>query len=118
MASGSLTRRVAYNSAVQLAGKAAVIGLGAISIVVVTRYLGTAGYGQYSLALTYIQLFGVLADAGIYTIVVRELAKRPQDTGKLVGNALALRLLLALVVVPAAVLTSPCPTPSACGSRS
>ena len=34
-------------------------------------------YGQFALALSLIGLFGVLADAGLTTIVVRELAQRP-----------------------------------------
>jgi O-antigen/teichoic acid export membrane protein len=95
----SARRRVASNTAVQLAGKGAVLAVGLVSIAVLTRYLGPDDYGKYTLALMYMQLFGVLADVGIFTTVVREISKQPERTEELVGNALALRLLLAIGVI-------------------
>jgi O-antigen/teichoic acid export membrane protein len=92
-------RRVASNTAVQVAGKAAVMGLGAASIVILTRYLGAEDYGRYTLALMYMQLFGVLADVGLYTTVVRDISKDPPRTERLVGNALTLRLLLSIAMI-------------------
>jgi O-antigen/teichoic acid export membrane protein len=90
---------VASNTAVQVAGKGVVLALGALSIAVLTRYLGPRDYGRYALALMYMQLFGVLADVGLYTTVVRDISKDPSRTEELVGNALTLRLLLSLVVI-------------------
>ena len=85
----SARRRVASNTAVQLAGKGAVLAIGLVSIAVLTRYLGPEDYGKYTLALMYMQLFGVLADVGLFTTVVREISKDPERTEELVGNALA-----------------------------
>ncbi len=76
----SARRRVASNTAVQLAGKGAVLAIGAVSIAIVTRYLGPDDYGKYTLALMYMQLFGVLADVGLFTTVVREISKDPSRT--------------------------------------
>jgi O-antigen/teichoic acid export membrane protein len=95
----STRRRVASNTAVQVAGKAAVLALAAGSIAVVTRYLGVSGYGRFTLALMYMQLFGVLADAGLYMTVVRDISRDPSRTDELVGNALTLRLLLSIAVI-------------------
>ena len=102
----ALGRRVAVNTAAQVAGRAAILGLAAVSIAIITRYLGPAQYGRYALALAYIGLFGVLADVGLFTIVVREISKRPQDTGRLVGNAITLRALVSFVVVLLALVVS------------
>jgi O-antigen/teichoic acid export membrane protein len=102
----ALGRRVAVNTAAQVAGKVAILALAAVSIAVVTRYLGPSAYGRYALAFAYIQLFGVLADVGIFTIVVREISKRPADTTRLVGNAMSLRALVSLVVVALAAAVS------------
>ncbi len=52
------------------------------------------------------QLFGVLADAGLTTIVVRELAQRPERAPVLLGSALVLRSGLSLAAVAAAVVAS------------
>jgi O-antigen/teichoic acid export membrane protein len=95
----SIRRRVASNTAVQVAGKGVVLALGAVSIAVLTRYLGPGDYGRFTLALMYMQLFGVLADVGLYTTVVREISKEPSRTEELAGNALTLRLLLSIVMI-------------------
>ena len=99
-------RRVASNTAIQLAGKGVVLALGLVSIAVLTRYLGPEDYGKYTLALMYMQLFGVLADVGLFTTVVREISKDPSRTEQLVGNTLVLRLLLSIVVIAVAAAVS------------
>jgi O-antigen/teichoic acid export membrane protein len=95
----STRRRIASNTAVQLAGKGAVLAIAAVSVAVLTRYLGPGDYGRYTLALVYVQLFGVLADVGLYTTVVRDISKDRSRTEELVGNVLTLRLLLSVVVI-------------------
>jgi O-antigen/teichoic acid export membrane protein len=95
----SVRRRVAFNTAVQVAGKGAVLAIAAGSIAVLTRYLGPDDYGRFTLALMYMQLFGVLADVGLLTTVVRDVSKEPERTEELVGNALTLRLLLSLLAI-------------------
>jgi O-antigen/teichoic acid export membrane protein len=102
----SARRRVASNTAVQLVGKGAVLAIGVVSLAVLTRYLGPDDYGKYSLALMYMQLFGVLADVGLFTTVVREISKDPARTDELVGNTVVLRLLLSLAVIAGAAAIS------------
>lgn len=102
----ALGRRVVRNTSVQLVGKLAVLGIGAASIAITTRYLGVDGYGRMALALTFLQTFGVLADAGLLTVTVREISRRPERAGELVSTTLLLRLLLSLVVLVVAVLVS------------
>ena len=102
----SVVRRVARNTAAQAIGKAVVLAIGAASIVVTTRYLGASGYGQFALALAFVQMVGLLADLGLLTVVVREISRRPEETERLVGNALTLRLALSLGVIALAGLLS------------
>jgi O-antigen/teichoic acid export membrane protein len=99
-------RLVASNTAVQIAGRAVMLGIGLVSIAVITRYLGPDDYGRYTLALTYMQLFAVLADVGLFTIVVREISRDPSRTEELVGNTLTLRLLLSAAVIALAAAIS------------
>jgi O-antigen/teichoic acid export membrane protein len=98
--------RVASNTAVQVAGKGVVLAIGVVSLAVLTRYLGPSDYGKYTLALMYMQLFGVLADVGLFTTVVREISKAPERTDELVGNTLALRLVLSIAVIALAAAIS------------
>ena len=102
-----------------MAGKAAVLAIGLVSIAVITRYLGPDDYGRYTLALIYMQLFSVLADVGLFTIVVREISRDPSRTEELVGNTLTLRLLLSVAVIAvAAALSLLSPTTPTCAWRS
>lgn len=105
-AGGPVARRVAANTAVQLAGKAAVMAIGLASVAVTTRYLGASDYGKFALALAFVQTFGLLADVGLLTVAVREMSRTPERTNQLVGAVLALRLALSLAVVPLAALVS------------
>jgi O-antigen/teichoic acid export membrane protein len=100
----TLARQVARNTAAQVAGKAAVLAIGAASITITTRYLGQAGYGSFALAFALVQMLGVLSDAGLTAVVVRGISREPDRTAELVGNALVVRLLLGLAVVAAAAL--------------
>lgn len=75
------------------------LALGLASLAVLTRYLGPGDYGRYTLALMYMQLFGILADVGLFTTVVREISKDRSRTDELVGNVLTLRLALSFVVI-------------------
>ena len=114
----STRRRVASNTAVQVAGKGVVLALGAGSLAVLTRYLGPDGYGRFTLALMYMQLFGVLADVSLFTTVVRDISKDPSRTEQLVGNALTLRLLLSIAMIALGTAVSCSPTSRTCAWQS
>jgi O-antigen/teichoic acid export membrane protein len=72
-----------------------VLGLGVVTTVLLTRYLGVASYGDYVIVSVYVSLFAVVFDWGIPTMLARELPRldRPDE---LAGKALALRLTLAV----------------------
>lgn len=99
-------RRAVTSTTATLAGRLAVVALGIASVALTTRYLGTERYGQFALALSLTGLFGVLADAGITTVLLRDLARSPERAGALLGSALALRAGLAAAAVAAAALTA------------
>jgi O-antigen/teichoic acid export membrane protein len=91
----NVPQRVVLNTAVQLVGRAVSIALTLVSFGVVTRYLGVAGFGAYSLVLTFLMVAVAIADLGMTPIGVRELARRPDETKRLLGNLLGLRVLVA-----------------------
>ncbi len=91
----NVPQRVVFNTAVQLVGRTVSIALTLISFAIVTRYLGVSSFGAYSLVLTFLMLAVSIADLGTTSIGVRELARRPGEAERLIGNLLGIRLLLA-----------------------
>jgi O-antigen/teichoic acid export membrane protein len=91
----SVARQVAWNTIAQSAARVGVLGLGVITTVLLTRYLGVASYGDYVIVSVYVSLFAILFDWGIPTMLARELPRvdRPDE---LIGKALGLRLVIAV----------------------
>ncbi len=94
----SLTRTVAINTVIQIGGRVVTTITSLVAIGALTRYLGVAGYGQYATIFGYVAFLGVLADSGFFWIMLRELSKERADAERIVGNVLALRSLLGVVV--------------------
>jgi len=92
----SLTRRVAYNTVVQVVGKVLTTLISLVLIAALTRYLGVSGYGSYTTIFAYIQFFAVLADFGFFWFFLREISKPEADIDKITGNVLTFRTLIAI----------------------
>jgi O-antigen/teichoic acid export membrane protein len=90
----SLTRVVAWNTAVQVGGR--IVGLVASVAItaLLTRHLGLATYGQFVAAATYVALFTILGEAGVYLSVMRRAARDPAGRAAVFGTALVLRLVV------------------------
>ncbi|MFA7244327.1 MAG: flippase [Patescibacteria group bacterium] len=68
-----------------------------VSIKLLTNYLGTAGVGEYNTITTYINFFIVIADLGLFSVAVREIAKNPNNEKKILSNVFLIRLVSALL---------------------
>lgn len=79
-----------------------------ILVMVISRYLGVAGLGKYSLIFSFIGIFGSLSSLGLGTLVVREVARRPQQVhlfflnAAVVGTISSLAMVVAMNVIIAA----------------
>ena len=60
-------------------------------------YLGADGFGILSLALAFSGIFSILADLGLSTLTVREVARDRSLAKKYLGNALLIKIILAFV---------------------
>lgn len=101
-ANGSLSQRVARNTLVLFLGQALSLLANLAVNIVLARYLGEDQFGAFSYALVLISFFALLADFGMKPILVRELARRPQESATILGNAFLLKIIfmsLALVLV-------------------
>ncbi|MDP9316965.1 MAG: flippase [Chloroflexota bacterium] len=71
--------------------------------VLLARYLGPAQLGLLTYAIAFVGLFGAVATLGLDNIVVRDIVRNPRDADDILGTALTLRVLSAVVVYCVAV---------------
>ena len=93
----NLFPKVALNTLTQILGRTGVILATILTTIILTRSLGTAGFGNYVFITSFILLFTAISDWGTGMISIREAAKGKIEEEKIFGNALVFRLLLALV---------------------
>ncbi len=102
----SLTRKIAHNTILQFGSKIIGTAIGLITVSLMTRELGQAGFGYYSTVMGFLQFFAILADFGLTLTTAQMLGKsRSQgaaatwDEDTLFSNILGLRLVSALILL-------------------
>lgn len=101
-----LSTKVAYNTIIQIIGKAVSTILGLAAVALMARYLGTEGFGQYTTIFTFLSFFGILADFGLTLVTVQMISAANIDEEKILGNLFGLRLVSALFFLSLAPLTA------------
>ncbi|HRY59884.1 MAG TPA: flippase [Patescibacteria group bacterium] len=91
------TRRVALNTIIQVIGKAITTVISVVMLAYLARYLGVNGYGDYTTVFAFLGFFSIIADMGFFTVAVREMAKNPDDSEKIMGNIFTLRIFFAII---------------------
>lgn len=94
----SNTKKVAFNTLVQLFGKLITAATSVLIIAYLTRYLGISGYGDYATIFAYLGIFGVFVDLGLFVTTVREISQKPDKEKTILGNMLGLRIVLGLII--------------------
>lgn len=106
----SLARKVAQNTIIQFIGKALGTIIALVAVRIMLHYLGPRGMGEYTTAISFLSIFAVLIDMGLYLVITREISKEGADENKYIGNAVAIRLVfggLVLGLAPLIVLLFP-----------
>ena len=98
----SRLRTLASNMAAVITGKAATAVVGLLTVVALTRRLGPTEYGYYRTVLTYSAFAAVLADSGLYMVTLRAMSQDGVNAGRVLGNALPLRVVSTAAVLLAA----------------
>lgn len=78
--------------------------IGVFVVGILTRTLGPDGFGDYNAIFAYLFLFNVLADMGLYTILVREISRPGAQEADIAGKLFTLRFCLILTSVLLAVV--------------
>lgn len=98
----SLTRAIAWNTGVQVAGKILSTGLGIALVALLTRQLGQEGFGMYSTANAFLQIFALLLDLGLNVTLIAMLGEHADDKAyekRCLSALFTLRITLAVVIL-------------------
>lgn len=68
------------------------------AVVVIARSVSVNDFGVYSFILAFAVFFQLLADTGLSNILMRELAKKPEQLAEILGAALSLIWVLSIAV--------------------
>lgn len=93
----NLSSKVFYNTVVQVGSKIVATILGLVAIAIMTRYLGTIGFGEYTTIITFLSFFGILVDFGLTLVTVQMISRPGVDEKKILDNIFGLRLVSAVV---------------------
>lgn len=94
-----IARKIAYNVVINVITKVFSTVLALVGIGLITRYLGTEGFGQYATVLAFFAFFSAFADLGLYAIATREISREGANEEKVLGSVMGLRITSAALVV-------------------
>ena len=94
-----------WNSLVQVASKVLGTIFGLLAIALITRYLGSSGFGRYSTVVAFASVFAIIADLGLTLVTSQLINKEGADQDRILSNLFAFRLVSALLIMaPAPIL--------------
>jgi len=91
-------KRYFSNTSWLMAGHVVRMVAGLLVWVWLARYLGPAEFGLLNYAMAFVGLFAALASVGVDGVLVRELVKAPEARERLLGSAMALKLIGTLLM--------------------
>lgn len=101
----SLLQQVVKNTALQWGGKMIGTGAGFIVAIILNRYLRAELMGSYTTAMTYLQLFGIVMDLGLYVVLLKHINSPENKEGKLQNNIFTFRTASAVILLSLAIST-------------
>jgi PST family polysaccharide transporter len=92
-------RQIIGNTSWLLADRIFQMGLALVVGIWVARYLQPKDYGLLTYAMTFVSLFGAIAELGLGTIVIRDIARDPSCKDETLGSAFVLQLIGGIVTL-------------------
>lgn len=97
------SRAIATSTFWQLASQVTMAALSILTVKFVAIGLSQELAGNYNSAYGYLQLFGILADFGLYAVAVREVSKAT-DRERVLGTLMVLRIIILLLSLVSALI--------------
>ena len=96
-------RRLLSNTAVVVIGSALQRALAFGTTMLLARGLGTEEFGVYAFVGAYMLTLSFLADMGLERVMLREVARRPERSGEVLGTGFMLRGILSVLTAMLAI---------------
>ena len=103
----SLSKKVFSNTFWQVFGRLFTALVGVVSIKLITSAMPTQVYGMYTTLFELIGFFAIIADFGLYTICVQQMAEKKHSNEHILGNVLTIRLFLIILTLGVASVAIP-----------
>lgn len=103
----NLSRKIFSNTFWQVFGRLVTALVGVISIKLITNSMTTSAYGMYTTLFELVGFFAIMADFGLYTICVQQMAEKKHSQEKILANVLSIRLVLIVVTLGLASIAIP-----------
>jgi O-antigen/teichoic acid export membrane protein len=100
------SQRIARNITLLLSSELVGFGILFCITVLIARYLGSTGFGYYSFVLAFVGLFQLIAESGLGTILIREIAVDRKNLPSLLGSSKSLIWILSIAVLALILLTA------------
>ncbi|MCL5019001.1 MAG: flippase [Patescibacteria group bacterium] len=94
----SLSKKIVFNTFAQFFNRFAIAGSAFLVSLLLARYFGARGFGEYAKATTFIAFFYLFADFGMNAYVLREITHNPDREKEIVGNLFGLRLIVGVIL--------------------
>ena len=102
----NLLRATATNTASLFAAQVFNRLSGLLVVILLTRYLGTSGFGEYAFVCAYVGFFILITDMGVDIHIIREASCDLRGSEDRVGNAIVLKAFLSALAFVAAILVA------------
>jgi len=99
----AVIKKIAYNTVFSAGARIIAVALSLFSLGIIARYLGKEGFGDYSLILSFLYVFNILADLGLYSLMTREISRPGADENKIASNIFTLRIVALFIFLALAV---------------
>ena len=100
---GSLARGLT-NTGFLFSGNAISAVISFVITIYIARILPISEFGSYITVISFVTLFGIFTDFGINTVIIREGAKQPEDTHKLIFSSMGLKFLMSIATMFAVIV--------------
>ncbi len=98
-------RKIAKNTSVLFIAQITSYILGFFITLYTARYLGAGGFGSIGIAISITGIFGVFADMGLSTLMIRDISRDKTITNKYITNIAVMRFLLVFLMVGLIIVT-------------